>query len=72
MIFGSDPDWLASLADKRSSRLCAITIKEEFIRDIKCELRGAGVTESVIFPDLDGLGRELSQLWEDREGSGKY
>jgi hypothetical protein len=30
------------------------------------ELRGCGVTESVIYPDLDGLGREMRQLWDDR------
>jgi len=31
------------------------------IKRRKDELRDAGVTESVIFPDLDGLGRELEQ-----------
>ena len=30
-------------------------------------LRDCGVTESVIFPDLDGLGRETKQIWEDRK-----
>jgi len=29
-------------------------------------LREAGVTESVVYPDLDGLGRELKQLWDER------
>ena len=33
---------------------------------IKQQLREAGITESVIFPDLDGLGREMDQLWEDK------
>ena len=68
MIFGSQPDWLSNLAENRKSKLQAITIKEECIPGIKRELRGAGVTESVIFPDLDGLGREQSQIWEDRKG----
>jgi hypothetical protein len=67
MIFGSQPEWLSKLAENRKSRLRAITIKEDCIPGIKRELRGAGVTESVIFPDLDGLGREQSQLWEDRK-----
>jgi len=67
MIFGRDPQWLAELAKKRGSKLCAIAIKEDCIPKIKREIRGADVTGSVIFPDLDGLGRELSQLWEDRK-----
>jgi len=36
------------------------------MNDIRYELRDAGVTESVIFPDLDGLGREIQQRWADR------
>ena len=71
MIFGSDPKWLSSLADKPGSKLCAIAISEECIPDIKRELKVAGVTESVIFPDLDGLGREQSQRWEDRKDERK-
>jgi hypothetical protein len=34
---------------------------------IRDELRVYGVTEAVIFPDLDGLGRELNQLWQGRQ-----
>jgi hypothetical protein len=34
---------------------------------MRIELRECGVTESVIFPDLDGLGREIKQVWEDRK-----
>jgi hypothetical protein len=65
MIFGTDQSWLSNSADKPKNKLCAIVIEENHIRDLKGELRRAGVTESVIFPDLDGLGREQNQLWED-------
>ena len=34
---------------------------------IRTELRDGGITESVIFPDLDGLGREIHQLWEEQK-----
>ena len=66
MIFGSDPEWLSSLLGRRGSRLRAINIPKENMHSIKYELRDAGVTESVIFPDLDGLGREIEQKWMDR------
>jgi hypothetical protein len=66
MIFGSEPEWLSSLLGKRGSRLQAINIPKENITEIRFELRDAGLTESVIFPDLDGLGREIEQKWMDR------
>ena len=66
MIFGSDPQYLSNLMTKSDSRLRAIAIPKENMLDIRYELRDAGVTESVVFPDLDGLGRELEQKWQDR------
>jgi hypothetical protein len=66
MIFGREPEWLSNLLGIRGSRLRAIDIPKESIHAIKYELRDAGLTESVIFPDLDGLGREIEQKWMDR------
>ena len=66
MIFGTKPTWLAAWAQKRSSRLISIRIPAGSIRRITDELRDAGITESVIYPDLDGLGRELKQMWKSR------
>jgi hypothetical protein len=66
MIFGAEPSWLADLLKKRSSRLTPITIPAGSINRVRQELRDAGVTESVVFPDLDGLGRELKQIWKTR------
>jgi hypothetical protein len=66
MIFGIDPLWLSALAGKNDSHILEIEIPGDSIAPIKQELRDAGITESVIFPDLDGLGRELRQLWELR------
>jgi hypothetical protein len=64
MIFGTDPSWLSKLATKRGSRITPITIPVGAITPIKFELREAGITESVIYPDLDGLGREFKQMWD--------
>ncbi len=65
MVFGTDPAWLAEEFGKPDSPIQAITIDGSFSRKIRVELRDSGVTESVIFPDLDGLGREMKQRWED-------
>lgn len=66
MIFGSASTWLSDLLKRRGkdTRLEPLCIEPGAISRIKSELKDAGVTESVIFPDLDGLGRELNQAWE--------
>ncbi|MGB0013645.1 MAG: hypothetical protein WBQ03_18700, partial [Candidatus Sulfotelmatobacter sp.] len=66
MIFGTDSLWLVNLAKERGSRLMAIKIPKNAISNIRQELKDAGITESVVFPDFDGLGRELKQVWEMR------
>jgi hypothetical protein len=58
--------WLSDLAKEKSSRLYLIRIPIAAIAGIKQDLRDAGITESVVYPDLDGLGRELKQVWETR------
>jgi hypothetical protein len=64
MIFGTDPMWLVTLGRERRSRLRSIIIPKSAVNRIRRELEDAGITESVVFPDLDGLGRELKQVWE--------
>jgi len=66
MIFGSEPELLSKLVNRDGGRLREVTVPKEDMNDIRYELRDAGVTESVIFPDLDGLGREIEQRWADR------
>lgn len=66
MIFGTEPSWMSDLAGRPDSPVKILTIEAAVIATIRHELRDAGVTESVIFPDLDGLGRELNQSWEQR------
>jgi hypothetical protein len=67
MVLGTDPNWLAEESQKPDSPIKEIIIDGSFSYKIRLALRDSGVTESVIFPDLDGLGRELRQLWEDRK-----
>jgi hypothetical protein len=66
MVFGSDPLWISNWAQKQDSRFEEISIPVDAITPIQQELRDAGITESVIYPDLDGLGRELKQIWRTR------
>jgi hypothetical protein len=64
MIFGSDPFFLRKLERDRDSRLVSIIVPRSRVNRIRQELRDAGITESVVYPDLDGLGRELKQRWK--------
>ncbi len=65
MAYGRDKRWLIEWAKSDSSRIWRIFIPKGYFPAIKVQLRDAGMTESVIFPDLDGLGRELDQLWNN-------
>jgi hypothetical protein len=66
IVFGTAPEWLAEELGRPDSSLRMVTVDADSISKIRMELRDSGVTESVIFPDLDGLGREIKQRWEDR------
>ena len=65
VVFGTDTDWLAAEFAKPESSIRAITVDGAACRQIRLQLRDSGITESVIYPDLDGLGREMGQRWTD-------
>ena len=67
IVFGTEPTWLADELTNAFSPIKTISIEGSCTSKLRVELRDSGVTESVIFPDLDGLGREINQLWEDRK-----
>ena len=67
IVFGSEPNWLSDHSKEAESCLRIITIEAGRVPAIRRELRDGGVTESVIFPDMDGLGREIRQLWEEQK-----
>ena len=52
-------------ADDESKKplLAKIPIDGKACRKIKAELKTCGISESTIFPDLEGLGRELRWWW---------
>lgn len=67
IVFGTSESWLSDEFENADSPIKVITIEATCISSLKIELRESGVTESVIYTDLDGLGREMNQLWEDRK-----
>jgi|HubBroStandDraft_4_1064222.scaffolds.fasta_scaffold70975_2 hypothetical protein len=65
-IFGREMDGLKVVANRfAETRLVKFDIKGIAIPDIKHDLRLAGISEETIFPDLEGLGRELSSWFAD-------
>ncbi len=72
IVFGTEPNWLSDefkQADSTTAVIKAIRISANERPKIRQQLRDCGITESVIYPDLDGLGREMKQLWEDRRSA---
>jgi len=69
VVLGSDPDWLSSRFDNGVDfPIKSIVIDGKNKKEIRQHLRDSGIVESVIYPDLDGLGREMLQLfWEWRD-----
>jgi len=66
IVFGRNLKWLSSRLGKPKFPIMEIIVDSNSKKKIKKQLRDNGITESVIYPDLDGLGREVRQEWEDR------
>jgi len=62
-IHGTDKEGLDRLAGQKDSRLVKITIGASGITDILDDLETYGIVETTIFPDLEGLSRELVRTW---------
>jgi hypothetical protein len=67
-IYGHDlGDRLLELAEDRDSGIRVVPVAAgKSITAIRTELANCGISESTVFPDLDGLGRELCGEWEAR------
>ena len=64
-IHGTVPRGLERVARRKKSRfkLAKITIASSSVRDIHGELETCGISEMAVFPDLEGLSRELIHQW---------
>jgi len=62
-IHGTDKDGLDRLVKEKDSRLTKIVIGERGIISILNDLETCGIVETTVFPDLEGLSRELVRTW---------
>jgi FRG domain len=60
-IHGTDAHGLEVVARRARSRLICIEIAKGSIEKIRKDLVTCGITDSTVFPDLEGLARELSR-----------
>jgi hypothetical protein len=65
-LFGTDPDGLIRIAERGGGRLAKIAITAEAIDDIRADLQSCGIKETTVYPDLEGLSRELREDWRRR------
>lgn len=67
-VFGTDPRGLEAVAKRPRSRLACIEIQSgrdgRFVDEIRVDLRTCGITDSILFPDLEGLSRELTRYYK--------
>lgn len=62
-IHGTDKEGLDGLVGKKNSRLVKITIGAAGIVNLLDDLETHGIVETTVFPDLEGLSRELLREW---------
>jgi FRG domain-containing protein len=62
-VHGTDRNGLDRLASRAHSRLIKIVILASGVAEILDDLEIMGVVETTVFPDLEGLCRELMRTW---------
>jgi hypothetical protein len=71
VAFGDYPDELEDFgvreAEKNPSApaLQALVIPKHLAMNVRYELDAAGVAESTLFPDIDGLAKEIARRWDN-------
>lgn len=58
-IHGTEPQGLELAARAAKARLVCIEIDRDQIARIRCDIYTCGITDVTVFPDMEGLGREL-------------
>jgi hypothetical protein len=63
-IHGTDRNGLITVASSNPGILFRITIEHRSVAAVLSDLRTCGVSETTIFPDLEGLSREVMREWQ--------
>jgi hypothetical protein len=63
-IHGTDRNGLITVASSNPGILFRITIEHKSIASVLSDLKTCGVSETTIFPDLEGLSREVMREWQ--------
>jgi len=63
-VHGTIPNGLEAVAAKKGARLVCITIAKTAIQSMRLDLQTCGVTDTTLFPDLEGLSRDLVRYWQ--------
>lgn len=64
-VFGSDPHGLARVAGRHVRMLAKLTIARRAVAQIRVDLGTCGIRDTSVFPDLEGLSRELVRLYAE-------
>jgi FRG domain len=64
-IHGNRRDGLMQLARRAKSHLVKIVLPKESIPDMRTDLVTCGVSDTTLFPDLEGLSRELTRFYTE-------
>ena len=63
-IHGTVPNGLEAVAGQKKAGLVRITIPKTAIISMRLDLQTCGVTDTTLFPDLEGLSRHLVRYWQ--------
>jgi hypothetical protein len=64
-IHGKDKDGLTKLSNERGSRLAKIVLGKAAIPAMRTDLNTCGISDVTVFPDLEGLARELTRYYTE-------
>lgn len=64
-IHGTDRDGLMKLSGQRGARLAKIVLPKKKLAAMRTDLYTCGVSDATVFPDLEGLARELTRYYTE-------